>query len=123
MTKDNTTVNADVDVDLDAIIAQKAEARGDDGRSVAFRFKGEVWTFRDPETLTDEEKDELADINYDVDIAAWYMGDDQYDRFAAVGGGSSLFFMAFKNHQKKIRDELNGNPTRSNRSSRRSRKR
>lgn len=117
----NPTPN--VDIDLDEIIAQKADARGDDGRTVTFRFKGDTWTFLDPQTLTDDEKEELQDIDFDVDVAAWYMGDDQYDRFVAAGGSSSIFFQAFRAHQKKITEELAGRPTRPNRSSRRARKR
>lgn len=122
----NKTTQADtghVDIDLDALIAQKAEARGDAGDVVAFRFKGERWTYRDPELLTDDEKEELREITFDVDIAEWYMGADQYDRFVEVGGNSSIFWMAFKKHQADVRDEMQGNPTQSNRSSRRSRRR
>lgn len=112
-----------VDIDLDALIEQKAEARGDDGRSVSFTFKGQRWTFLDPLMLTDEEKDELGEIDYDPDVAAWYMGGDQYDRFLEVGGNSSMFFQAFGAYQRKAIAENQGNPTRSNRSSRRRQKR
>lgn len=108
------------DIDLDKLIAQRAEARGDDGRSTSFMFKEREWTFRDPLMLDDDEKDELADLEHDIDIAAWYMGDDQYDEFCTAGGNSSMFFLAFREHMKSQQAESEGKPTRPNRSSRRS---
>ena len=122
MAKTNTDPGH-IDVDLDALIAQKAEARKDSGDVVSFQFKGERWTYRDPELLTDEEKEELRELTFDVDVADWYMGSEQYDRFAEAGGNSSIFWLAFKQHQADVRDEVQGNPTQSNRSSRRARKR
>ncbi|WP_411815489.1 hypothetical protein [Gordonia sp. SND2] len=118
-----TADNGVIDVDLDALLDQRAEARGDEGDVVAFQYQGQRWTYRDPETLTDDEKYELNRLTFDVDVAEWYMGPEQYDRFVEAGGDSSKFWIAFKKHQADIRDELGGNPTRSNRSSRRRRKR
>lgn len=107
------------DIDLDKLLAQRAEARGDDGKTIAFKFKDQEWTFLDPLMLSDDEKDELADVEHDVDIASWYMGDDQYDKFVAAGGNSSLFFHAFRAHMQSAQAEIEGKPTRPNRSSRR----
>ncbi|GAC71032.1 hypothetical protein [Gordonia soli] len=110
------------DIDLNKLIAQRADARGDDGKSTSFIFgePPQEWTFRDPLMLDDDEKDDLNDLKFDVDIAAWYMGDDQFDKFVEAGGNSSIFFLAFREHMKREQaTDQNGNPTRPNRSSRR----
>lgn len=122
------------DFDLEKLIAQKAEARGDDGKHVSFDFAGREWTFRDPLMLDDDEKLELNGIEGDEFIAAWYMGDDQYDDFTAATakitlkdgrvleytGNSSIFFQVFREYMRKAQavDEQ-GNGSRPNRSSRR----
>ncbi|AOE44365.1 tail assembly chaperone [Gordonia phage Ghobes] len=133
--------NEVVDVDLDALLAQREEARANgsvtvhqftfDGETVektegdTFSFKvfGKTWVCRDPQYLTDDEKDQLSPLQFDSDVAAWYLGEEQYDQFTAAGGESWLFLRAFADYQKKVRDENQGNPTRLNRSSRRAQKR
>lgn len=108
------------DIDLDKLIAQRSEARGDDGRRFTFSYKEQEWTSLDPMMLTDDEKDELDEVGeLDVDIAAWYMGDEQFDRFAEAGGSSSIFFLALSAFMKTQKDEVEGKPIRPNRSSRR----
>lgn len=107
------------DIDLDAILAQRAEARGDEGFTFSFKMHGQEWVAKDPMLLTDDEKDELSDLTYDVDVAAFFMGDDQYDDFVAAGGQSSHFVLALQEYQKARTDEAQGRPTRPNRSSRR----
>lgn len=107
------------DVDLDAILAQRAEARGDQGYTFSFVMHGQEWTAKDPTLLTDDEKDELAELTYDVDVAAFFMGDDQFDDFQAAGGQSSHFVLALTEYQKQQTAEIGGSPTRPNRSSRR----
>lgn len=108
------------DIDLDKIIAQRSEARGDDGRRFTFSYKDQMWTSLDPMMLTDDEKDDLDEVgDLDVDIAAWYMGDEQFDKFVEVGGNSSMFFFALKEFMKTQKDDIEGKPTRPNRSSRR----
>lgn len=118
------------DIDLDQLIASRAEARGDDGRTVAFRFKGAEWRFRDPLMLNDDEKDDLTKLDFDPDIACWYMGavlnadgmlegGEEFDKFVEAGGNSSIFFLAFRQHMKDQQAEVQGNPTQPNRSSRR----
>ncbi|MCF8605154.1 hypothetical protein L5I01_17505 [Gordonia sp. HY442] len=110
------------DIDLDQILAKRAESRGDEGNTFSFSFKGTEWTARDPQMLSDEEKDELADIgDNDIDVAEWFLGGpDKYDAFIAAGGSSSLFFQAMKAYNDKLTDEASGKPTRPNRSARRS---
>ena len=51
------------------------------------------------------------------------MGAEQYDAFLEVGGTSNLFFMVFTQYMNESRDEVGGNPTRGNRSSRRAARR
>lgn len=107
------------DIDLDAILEQRAEARGDQGFTFTFKMHGQEWTAKDPMLLTDDEKDELSALQYDVDVAAFFMGEEQYDDFQAAGGQSSHFVLALTEYQKKQTGEVGGRPTRSNRSSRR----
>lgn len=119
MTTKKNTPNAVYD--LDALIAQREEATGvKDGR-VSFTFKGEVYTFRDPAFVSDDDAEELADLpQYGPDVCAWYMGDDEYDKFVAAGGSSNLWGLVFNDHMEKSQGvDAAGNPTRSNRSQRR----
>lgn len=107
------------DIDLDAILAQRAEARGDSGFTFSFTAHGQEWTGKDPMLLSDEEKDQLAELQFDIDIAAFFMGDEQFDKFVAAGGQSSHFILALSEYQKQRTGEAQGRPTRPNRSSRR----
>lgn len=109
------------DIDLDAILAQRAEARGDNGYTFSFSALGQEWTALDPMLITDEQKDELAELSYDVDVAAFFMGDEQFDKFTEAGGQSAYFIMALQAYQKsRTEADREGRPTRPNRSSRRS---
>lgn len=109
------------DIDLDAILAQRAEARGDSGYTFSFSALGQDWTALDPMLLTDEQKDELAELQFDVDVAAFFMGDEQFDKFIAAGGQSAFFILALREYQKqRTENGADGRPTRPNRSSRRS---
>lgn len=107
--------------DLDALIAQRKEATGVDGDRVSFNFAGDVFTFLDPVFLDDDKVDELRDMpSYGPDICAWYMGEDEYDRFIAAGGSSNLWGLVLNEHLAKARAvDPAGNPIRSNRSHRR----
>lgn len=107
------------DINLDTILAQRAEARGDEGYTFSFTAYGQEWTAKDPMLLTDDEKDELAELSFDVDVAAFFMGDEQYDKFIAAGGQSSHFVLALTEYQRSQQDTASGRPTRPNRSSRR----
>ncbi|QDF17111.1 tail assembly chaperone [Gordonia phage William] len=116
------------DIDLDKFLAQREEARAKDdvqvykfdfddqtfektdGDTFAFKFKGRDWVVREPQFLTDAEKEQLDPLTADVDVAAWYMGETQYEEFLAAGGESWMFNQAFTDYSKKIRDELQGKP-------------
>ncbi|MCH6197445.1 hypothetical protein MHT86_08050 [Corynebacterium mastitidis] len=119
---------------LNELLKQRAEATGVAGNRATFEFGTETFSFLDPVLMDDEEKEELAELTHDVDIAEFYMGEDEYERFVSttatieldngetieVTGSSSIFFLAFREHLKGLTDEdPAGNPTRPNRSSRR----
>ncbi|GAA4809627.1 hypothetical protein [Tomitella cavernea] len=124
-------------INVEELYAQRAEATGVDGDRIPFDFAGRTWTFRDPQTLTDEEKEEISEIDFDPDMAAWYMGDDQYAEFVAatatidgadgkqreIQGGSGIFLLAFQEHMSRVRDAVETRPTRASTSSRRRRRR
>lgn len=129
------------DINLDAIIAQREEARAEAGATLilftyedqtfektegdtwTFRFLDRDWVARHPQYLLDAEKDQLSPITFDADVAAWYLGEDRYDEFVEAGGESWMFLQAFTDFQKKVRNSIEGNPTRQNRSSRRAQRR
>lgn len=121
-------------INLNELIEQRAEATGVAGDRIPFEFGGKTFSFRDPLMLSDEEKDELELLTHDVDVAAWYMGDDLYDEFVTTeievpgsdgkkekqAGSSSLFFLVFREYMRTARAvDAEGNPTMPNRSSRR----
>lgn len=107
------------DIDLDAILDQRAEARNDAGYTFQFKAYGKEWTALDPMLLTDEQKEELSSIDFDIDMAEFFMGSDQLDQFLAAGGQSSHFVLALTEYQRKQTGQNSGRPTRPNRSSRR----
>lgn len=102
-------------IDLDAMIAQREEATGvADGR-VAFSYHGKTFTFKDPLSLSDDEKAELLDIELDVDFAEFFMG-DEWPKFVKEGGASSLFALAFAEHEERVKEFNEGKSSRSSRS-------
>ena len=119
-------------INLDELIAQRKEATGvEDGR-IPFQFTatdgdnvGELlsFSFRDPMFLTDDEQDELDEIALGPDLCAWYMGEDEYERFLDAGGSSNLWAMVFRKHSDESAEANGGRPTRPNRASRRRRTR
>jgi hypothetical protein len=114
------------DIDLDAILAQRAEATGEVD-TVPFAFAGETWRIKHPLLADDEWKDELEDVdNADgIGIAQHYMGEEQYARFVAAGGRSGFVVLIIREVGKEMTD-LTGDdkrPTRSSTSSRKRRKR
>lgn len=110
-------------LNLDELLKQREEATGAEKGMVPFDYQGKTFTFRDPILLDDDELDELSDLQDGPDIAEFYMGAEQYDQFLEVGGTSNLFFMVFTQYMNESRDEVGGNPTRGNRSSRRAARR
>ena len=120
-------------IDLDSLIAQRAEATGVQGNLSSFDFtaragehKGEkmTFTYKDPVFLTDDEVDELEDIELGPDLCCWYMGETEYERFLAAGGSSNFWAMVLNEHNKQSREvATDGRPTRPNRYSRRHQRR
>lgn len=91
-------------IDLDAIIAQREEATGiEDGR-VPFTFKGETYTFRDPNLVSDEELGELVDVDFGPDLCVFYMGEEEYLRFVDAGGNSNIWALALNAYVEKVQD-------------------
>ena len=108
-------------INLDALIEQRAEATGSNEGRIPFDFKGQTYDFQDPLTLSDEDKEELQAIDWEPDLAAWYMGDEQYEKFVTAGGSSNLWFLVFNEYMERNQDiDSSGKGTRLNRSSRRS---
>lgn len=118
---------------LTEMIAQRKEATGVDGDLVSFDFTatagdqlGETltFTFRDPLFLSDDELAEAADLDEGPDVCAWYMGEDEYDRFIDAGGSSNLWALVMRQHTTRSQEVgADGRPTRQNRSSRRAARR
>ena len=108
-------------IDLDALMAQRQEATGVEGNRVPFTFKGDTFTFKDPFFLTDEELEELDELpEFGPDVCAWFMGEEEYDRFITAGGSSNLWAMAHGEHIKNGQDvDSSGKRGRMNRSRRR----
>ncbi|QDH85057.1 tail assembly chaperone [Gordonia phage Dardanus] len=107
---------------LGEIVEQKREAVGSE--SVEFEWKGETFTVPHPLFLDDDFKDDLTLATSDVDIAVQYLGDEQYDKFRALGGKSAFVVMLLERIGKDSRESDNdGNPTRLSRSSARALKR
>ena len=120
--------------DLNALLKQRAEATGVAGDRVPFEFGGKKFSFRDPLMLTDEDKEELAELTHDVDVAEFFLGEDEYEKFVTttakieldggetmeVQGSSGVFMLQFQEYQKAQQDtDGNGRPLPLNRSQRR----
>lgn len=120
--------------DMTELVDQKTEATGVDGNCIDFNFRategenvGEVLNFivPDPSMLTDEQQEDLAELpNFAVDIAAWYLGEEQYEKFREAGGQSWMVRDMLQSvaEERQAKDAA-GRPTRPNRSSRRARRR
>lgn len=110
-------------IDLDAILAQRAEATGAEDGRVPFTFKGETFTFRDPMTLDDDAQDELEDLATDgrlSDVAMFWMGEKEWDRFAEAGGTAMMFRFIVEEHAAREESvDRQGNPSQRSRSQRR----
>lgn len=120
-------------IDLEALYAQRAESTGNAGDQVAFTFGGKEFHFTDPLMLSDDEKDELSEAEGDIEVAIFYLGEEQYSELVntkakfkdsagkeyEIQGGSNVFFMAFSEHQKNSTEAIEGKSSRPNRYSRR----
>jgi hypothetical protein len=110
------------DIDMDAILAQREEATGS-ADSFGFTFKGQRWTAKHPLLADDAWGEQLAELTETVDVAAHYMGEEQWERFVAAGGYAGIVIFAVREEGKRMTAENEGSPTRSSTSSRAVRRR
>ncbi|MCF7550968.1 hypothetical protein [Pseudonocardia sp. WMMC193] len=120
------------DIDMDAILAQRAEATNSDDPTIAtFVFARQEWVFPHPMFAADDWKDGLADVQKkgskgeanDVDLARYYLGEEQYERFIEAGGNSGIVLFAVQDVMRQIQHEAQERPTRSSTFSARRQKR
>lgn len=108
--------------DLTEIVDQRREAIGSD--RVEFTYGGETFSIVHPLFADDDFKDGLADVETDVDMAVYYLGDEQYERFAELGGRSGFIGMLLAKVQADaVEADKDGNPTRSRQFSNRAQRR
>lgn len=108
--------------DLDAIVAQRREAVG--GDDIVFTWSGEKFSFPHPLLAEDEWKERCADADPDdVSQVRAMLGEEQYDRFHALGGQAGFVMLIVQQVQERLRDEMAERPTRPSISSRRHRRR
>lgn len=113
-------------IDLDALLAQRAEATGVENGRVSFIFGGETFTFRDPITITDDDQEELEEITSSgnarlSEVAVFWMGEDEWERFEKAGGTAMMFRYIVEEHAKREQElDSQGKASRLNRSQRRS---
>ncbi|WP_370944005.1 hypothetical protein AB5J62_33530 [Amycolatopsis sp. cg5] len=110
-------------IDMDAILAQREEATGS-ADTFSFTFKGQEWVCQDPITASDEWKDGLLDLDNDIEVAEYYLGEDQYAKFVKAGGRAGYVILAINQYMQQMRQENEeGRPTRRRTSSAKRRKR
>ncbi len=108
---------------MDAILAQREEATGS-ADHFTFTFKAQEWSCTDPITAEDDWKDGLLDMQTDVEVAEYYLGEDQYATFVAAGGRAGYVILAINQYMQKMKqDNEDGRPTRRSTSSAKRRKR
>ena len=120
--------------DLDALLAQRAEATGVEEGRIDFDFtaragdhKGKKLTFsiRDNMSLSEDDWDELSEIREDfgasiTDIAVFWMGEDEWERFVEAGGTPKMIVeVVVAKTREEVDTDSEGRPTRRNRSQRR----
>ncbi|AXQ65138.1 tail assembly chaperone [Gordonia phage Schmidt] len=108
--------------DLGAIVEQRAEAVG--GETIEFQWKGETFTIPHPLLADDDFKDGLLEVETDMELAEYYLGEEQFDRFRELGGRSGYIGIMLAQIQRDaMAEDEDGNPTQSRRSSGRGPKR
>lgn len=110
-------------INLDELLAQRAEATGAEEGRIPFEFAGQTFTFRDPFLVEGDDQDELEELSELGDgdlLAEFWMGEDEFARFCEAGGNANFFSLVVReNAQRTSGFDAEGRPTRSNRSSRR----
>jgi hypothetical protein len=101
-----------MDIDMDAVLAQREDATGQAGDTFTFVYKGQPWVCKDPLLADDSWKSELRECVTDVDVAVHHLGEDQYEKFVDAGGRSGIVVLAIREHMKSLTDEVGGRPTR-----------
>ncbi|OZF41918.1 hypothetical protein [Rhodococcus sp. 14-2470-1a] len=115
-------------IDLDAMLEKRQEEVGSVDR-FPFTFKGIQWWGMDPILADDPWKDELREISRDeestpADVAAHYMGEEQWEKFVEAGGSSGLWSQALSQYLDNQRAvDASGDPTQARRSFNRSQRR
>lgn len=110
-------------INLDDLLAKRAEATGAEEGRIPFEFAGQQFSFRDPFLVEGDDQDELDELSELADgelLAEFWMGTEDFDRFVSVGGTASMFALVIReNAQRTAGVDGEGRPTQSNRSSRR----
>lgn len=101
-----------MDIDMDALLAQREDATGTAGDSFSFTYKMQQWICKDPLLAQDEWKAGLRECVTDVDVAIHHLGEDQYERFVEAGGRSGVVVLAIREQMHKLTDDVGGRPTR-----------
>lgn len=119
-------------IDLDAMLEKRLEVVGSADK-FPFTYKGETYWGTDPTLADDDWTDELRALSRDpeagpVDVAAHYLGEEQWEKFSEAGGSANLWGQALQAYLEKQREvDAGGHPTRapsfSNRSQRRQKRR
>lgn len=133
-------------IDFDAILAKRKEEVGSPDR-FPLVFAGQTWWVMDPTLADDDWTEDLRDLGYEKDedgnliededgnlveldsvntiaLAEHYLGEKQYEKFAAAGGRSAYVLQALKIHLERQSDkDAEGRPTQRSRSSRATRRR
>ena len=114
----------DVDFDMDAFLEQRAEATGRAADQGSFRHKGQDWSFTHPAYASDEWSKQLEDLEGDEDanvrdLAAHYLGEEQFERYLEAGGTAMTAVTAVGRSvaAEQKQGMSNGRPTRRSRSS------
>lgn len=111
------------DINLNEILAQRAEATGIVEGRVPFEFNDKTYTIRDNMTLDDDDQAELDDIVDNgtlSDVAIFWMGETEWEKFEKAGGTASMVgLIAAEKARREQALDSKGNPTRPNRSQRR----
>lgn len=110
-------------INLDELLAKRAEATGAEEGRIPFEFAGQSFSFRDPFLVEGDDQDELEELSDLADgelLAEFWMGADEFARFVEAGGTANMFALVVReNAQRTSGVDADGRPTRSNRSSRR----
>lgn len=106
-------------INLDELLAQRAEATGVKEGRVSFTYKGEDFFFSDPLLLSDDDAEEFDALTHHTDKCMFLMGEDEYDRFIEAGGTSFIFGIALNEYSEESRGFFEGKNSPGNRSSRR----